>query len=145
MPFFFLQYTALPTSCNYSPFLFRVVSGECPSPFLSGGAFHMTASVTRFLCSKVAGWGPPFLPSLAALFIYSLSEGVPLPLSLELRAPHPLCYMSLFFQLLVYYYVCFFLFSLGRVILSRGWCWFVPGSTVCCLFAHLVICVSQTG
>jgi hypothetical protein len=38
----------------------------------------------------------PLLPSLTCLFIYSLREGVPLPLSPELRVPHSLCYVSFF-------------------------------------------------
>jgi hypothetical protein len=37
----------------------------------------------------------------------------------ELRTPHPLCYMSFFFQLLVFY-SGFFLFSLGRVQSVQG-------------------------
>jgi hypothetical protein len=80
--------------------------GKCPSP-------HMTTTVTSFSHSKVAGWVPPLLPSLASLFICSSHERVPLPHSLELRESHPLYYMSLFFQLLVYYSACFFS-SLGR-------------------------------
>jgi hypothetical protein len=89
----------------------------------SSGAFHRTATVTIFSHSKVFGRGLPHLPSLNGLFIYSWREGVPLPHSLELRVSHPVCYMSLFFLLLVYYSVCFFfLFSLGGVSLSRGLC-----------------------
>jgi hypothetical protein len=89
------------------------------SPSLCSGAFHTAATVTSFPSSNVAGWGPPLLPSLASLFIYSLCEGVPLPFSLELRAPHPLCYMSFFFQLLVYYSI-FFPFFPGQGSVCPG-------------------------
>jgi hypothetical protein len=39
----------------------------------------MTATVTSFPHSKVAGQVPQFLPSPADLFIYSSHGGVPLP------------------------------------------------------------------
>jgi hypothetical protein len=58
-------------------------------------------------------WAGAATPAFSDLFIYSLCEGVPLPHSLELREPHPLCSVSFFFQLLFYYLVYFFLFSLG--------------------------------
>jgi hypothetical protein len=122
--------------------LFIVCVGKCPSP--PSGAFHMTATVTSFLHSKVAWQVPPLLPSLASFFIYSSHEGVPLLHSLELRAPCPLCYMSFFFQLLVCYSVCFFLLSLGRSQSVQGAMLICPrvvcGSIVCCLFAHLWVC-----
>jgi hypothetical protein len=68
---------------------------KCPS-LTSCGAFLTTATVMSFPLSKVAEWVPPLLPSLACLFIYSLHEILPLPHSLELRAPCSLCYMSFF-------------------------------------------------
>jgi hypothetical protein len=74
----------------------------------------MTATVTSFPHSKVAGRGLPLLPCLASLFIYSSCEPVSLPQSLELRAPCTLCYMSFFFQLFVYYSVCLVYFPPGR-------------------------------
>jgi hypothetical protein len=55
--------------------------------------------------SKVAGQGPPLLVYL------QFHEGLPLLPSSVLRAPHPLCYVSLF---VVVYSVFFPLFSLGR-------------------------------
>jgi hypothetical protein len=64
--------------------------GSAPSP-LSSGILHMTATVTNFAHSKVVGWGPPLLPSLASLFIYSSCEGGPLSHSPELMEPCPLC------------------------------------------------------
>jgi hypothetical protein len=33
----------------------------------------------------------------------------------------------------------FSFFPWAEVSLSRGLCWFVPGSTTCCLFVHLVV------
>jgi hypothetical protein len=86
--------------------------GRVPLP-PSGGAFLMKATITSFPCSKVAGQGPPLLPSLASLFIHSSCEGVPLPYSLELRVPHPFCYVSFFFSCL-FIIQFFFLFALGR-------------------------------
>jgi hypothetical protein len=65
--------------------------------FPSSGAFHMTATVTTFPLSKVAGQVLPLLPSPACLFIYRSPEGLPLPHSLGLAVPHPLCYLSFFF------------------------------------------------
>jgi hypothetical protein len=88
--------------------------------------FSTWQPVTSLPHSKVAGLGLPLLSSFAGLFIYSLREGVLLPHSLELRAPHPLCFVSFFFS------AAHLLF-----ILSRALCWFVPGSTACHLLAHL--------
>jgi hypothetical protein len=68
--------------------------------------FSTWQPVTSLPHSKVAGLGLPLLSSFAGLFIYSLREGVLLPHSLELRAPHPLCFVSFFFQLLIYYSFC---------------------------------------
>jgi hypothetical protein len=115
------------------------------APPSSSGDFHMTATVTSFPCSKIAGQGSSLLRSLAGLFINSSHEGVPFPHSPELTAPRPLCYMSsfYFFSAACLLFSFFFLFSLDGFSLSRGLCWFVPGSTTCHLFAHLVF--SQAG
>jgi hypothetical protein len=89
----------------------------------SGGAFHRTTTFTSFPCSKVAGQGPPFLPSLASLFVYSLGEGVLLLHSPELRVPRPLFYLSFFF---------FFFFSAACLLLSFFVFSFFPGlGSVC--------------
>jgi hypothetical protein len=83
----------------------------------------MTATVTSFPFCKVAGRGLALLPSLTSLFIYSSCEGVPLSGSLELRAPHPLCYVSFFFScLLIIQLGFFFFFPWKGVSLSRGLC-----------------------
>jgi hypothetical protein len=42
MPLCFLQYTALPTCCNWGPFLFRVYVGWCPSPTLCWSMPHFS-------------------------------------------------------------------------------------------------------
>jgi hypothetical protein len=82
---------------------------------LSGGAFHGTATVTSFPCSKVAGgWGrePPLLPSPAGLCIYSSREGVPLP-TFRSSGHHTLFATDFFFSsclLIIQFF--FFLFSL---------------------------------
>jgi hypothetical protein len=119
-------------------YLFSVLVGECTSsPSL--GAFHMTATVTSFLHSKVAGQGPPLLPSPSSLFIDSLCEGEPLLHSPNLRVFHPLCCMSFFFHLLFYYSICcFFSFSL-----ERGQS--VQGPTVICPREYWVLLICSPG
>jgi hypothetical protein len=72
-------------------------------------------------------------------------EGFPLPPSLALRAPYPLCYVS--FLLLLLIIQCFFFpFFLGGCQSVQGamliWPRVVCGSTMCRL-AHLVVCVFQ--
>jgi hypothetical protein len=54
-------------------------------------------------------WAGASAPTFSGRLVYlQFHDGLPLAYSLELRAPHPLCYVSFFFQLLVYYSVCFF-------------------------------------
>jgi hypothetical protein len=138
-PFCFLQYTALPACCNCSPFLFTIRMA------LQWSVPHFSCCYSIPLSKHTRGGGTT--PAFSCLF--SLREGMPLPHFLELRAPHPLCYMSFFFQLLVYYSVCFFLFSLGGSQSVQGAMLICPrvvcGSTTCHLFAHLVVCISQAG
>jgi hypothetical protein len=113
---------------------------------LPGEACHALVAVTSFPLSKVAGQVPLLLPSPAGLFEWA----VPLPHSLDLMVPHPLCYcLFYFFQLLVYYSVCFFLFfslSGGQSLQGTMLIWprVVCGSTVCRL-AHLEVCFFQAG
>jgi hypothetical protein len=118
--------------------LFTVLVGECPSP-PSGGAFHMTATVTSFLHSKVAGWGPPLLPSPSSLFIDSSCEGEPLPHSESSGCSVLFAACLFFFQLLFYHSVCcFFLFSPGRVQ-------FVLGPMVICPREYCVLLICSPG
>jgi hypothetical protein len=84
----------------HQPCLFTICVGSTPTP-ISSGAFHRTATVTSFLHSKHTGGG----------------EGVPLPNSLELRAPRPLCYLS----------CCCCLFSLFFFSFFPGWGSVCPG------------------
>jgi hypothetical protein len=91
-------------------------------PCHSGIALHMTATVTSFPLSKVAGRVLPLLPSLSGLFIYSSCEWVPLPHSLELRAPHPLCYVSSFF-----FFRCLFIIQIVSFSFFPGWGSVCPG------------------
>jgi hypothetical protein len=92
--------------------------------------------------SKVAGWGPLLLPSLARWFICSSVRDAPPPFSAQ-GAPPPLpcvfcccCLFSLFFSL----------FSLGGGQSVQGamliWPRVVYERTACHL-AHLVVCVSR--
>jgi hypothetical protein len=99
-------------------FYLEFMWGGAPHP-LSCGACHTSATVTSLPLSKVAGRGPPLLPSLAGLFIYSSPEGLPLPHSLVLSAPHPLWYMS-------------FLFFFSCLLFSLDFSLFYPGlGSVC--------------
>jgi hypothetical protein len=100
-------------TCNYSLFFYLEFAWGGAHPSLSGGGCHTLATVRSLPLSKVAGRVSPLLPSPASLFIYSLSGECP-PHSLELRAPCPLCYVSLFFFsscLFIIQFVCFFFFS----------------------------------
>jgi hypothetical protein len=84
----------------------------------------MTASVTSFPLSKVEGRGLPHLPFLAGLFIYSLGEGVPPPLS-GAQGALP-CLLCLFFFSCLFIIQFFFFFTIfypwAGVSLSRGLC-----------------------
>jgi hypothetical protein len=83
---------------------------------------------------------PPLLPSPAQLVYLQFWEG-PLPPSSAFRAPHPHCYVSSLFLLLI---TQFLFFSLGGGWSVQGamliWPRVVCGSTTYCL-AHLVVCV----
>jgi hypothetical protein len=67
-------------------------------------------------------WVGATTPAFSGQLVYlQFCEGVPLPHSPELRAPHPLCYLSFFFSCL-FIIVCFFFFPWAGVSLSRGLC-----------------------
>jgi hypothetical protein len=68
----------------------------------------------------------PLLSSLAWLVYLQFWEGFPSPTS-ALNAPHPLCYVSLLFLLLI---TKFLFFPWVGVGLSRGLCWSGPGLSV---------------
>jgi hypothetical protein len=112
--------------------------GLPPSP-VEFSSLHYSHKLSRswllgeYLCSH------PLQPGLACLF--TVLGGIPLPLSLVLRAPHPLCYVSLLFLLLITQFLFYPWVGVG---LSRGamllWPRVVCGSTAYCL-AHLVVCV----
>jgi hypothetical protein len=84
----------------------------------------------------VAGRVPPLLPSPASLFIYSSRRDFPLPS--VLRAPHPLCYMSLLLLLITQF---LFFFPWVGVGLSRGLCLSGPGLSV----EYCVLLISPCG
>jgi hypothetical protein len=101
-------------------------------------SFPPSATLTSF---PAPGWWvhapTPTFFSQARLVYLQFREGFPSPPS-ALRAPHPLCYVSLLFLLLI---IQFLFFPLVGVGLSRGLCWSGPrmsGSTVYHL-AHLVV------
>jgi hypothetical protein len=95
---------------------------------VGGGSFPLFCGVFLPLpllqAFPAPGWwarAPSARASLAlpGLFIYSFPGRIPLLPSLELRAPHPLCYLSLLFLLLISQ---FLFFPCVRFILSRGLC-----------------------
>jgi hypothetical protein len=110
----------------------------------------MTATVTSLsLLQANPGEVAPLLPSPAHSFIYSSHEGLPLPHSLGLGVPCPLCYMSFFF----FFFSCLFIiqFVFFSFFIPPGWGSVCPGAmlfwprVVCgstaCRLAHLVVCV----
>jgi hypothetical protein len=112
-------------------FLFRALLGRRPSPTLwwSMPDFSCCYKLSPFQ----AHWGRRCHTHLLWLSYLQFKCRVPLPLSLELRAPRPLCYMSFFFScLFMIQFVFFSLLSLGGVgvWLSRGLWWFVPELSV---------------
>jgi hypothetical protein len=80
----------------------------------------------------VAGCLPllPASPARPGFFIYSSGRDSPPP-PLALRAPHPLCYVSLLFLLLI---TQFLFFPWVGVSLSRGLCYLAQG----CLWEYRV-------
>jgi hypothetical protein len=119
--------------------LFTAHVGSGSSP-LSCGVF-LPPPLSQAFPFLVAGHAPLPLPSPAwpSFFIYSSRRDSPPPFS-ALRAPHPLCYVSLLFLLLI---IQFLFFSPGGGRSVQGLCcsglWprIVCGSTVYRL-AHLV-------
>jgi hypothetical protein len=90
-------------------FLFRVCMGLCLSPTLHG-VCHTLALLQAFPSSSTVGEVVPHLPSPASLFIYSSVRESPYPTLWS--SGHPVLFATcpFFFQLLVYYSVCFFSF-----------------------------------
>jgi hypothetical protein len=123
-------------------FLFRVCVGSA-SPPLYCGACPSSAAVTSLPLSKHTGEGGT-TPTFSIWLVYLQWGHAPPPLSGAQSAQPSLLCVFFVFQLLAYYsgflFVCLFVyfFPWAGVSLSRGLCWFVPGSTTCCLFVHLV-------
>jgi hypothetical protein len=70
----------------------------------------------------------------------------PFPFSSALRAPRSLCWVFLFSSLFIIQFLVFFagwgsVYPGGYAGLPQGSC----GNSVCCLFAHLFICIFQAG
>jgi hypothetical protein len=117
----------------------------CPFPPLQCSFSH-TATFTSFPAPRFLGRGCHSCLLRPACYL-RFCVRLPLPSSLVLRVPHPLCYVSFF--VVVYYSAWFFsLFSLGGDPSVQGamviWPRVVCGSTMC-RFAHLVVCFSQAG
>jgi hypothetical protein len=127
--------------------LFTVYVGKCPYPPL-WWSFPPTSTVTSFSHSKVAGWVLQLLSSPVILFIYSSHEGVPSPTLQSSGHPALFAVCLFFFNCLFIIQFGFFL-SPGRGQSVQGAMLICPrvvcGSTMCHLFAHLMVCVSQAG
>jgi hypothetical protein len=92
--------------------------GKCPFPPLLW-SFPPTATFTSFPAPGC--WAGATTPAFFGRLVYlQFGEGFPLSHSLELRASHPLCYVS-FVVAVVVYLVWFFLFF------SSGWGSVCPG------------------
>jgi hypothetical protein len=90
--------------------------GLVPSPVEFSSLCHShKLSCSWFLGTRTHSC--PLRPGLTCLF--TVPEGTPLPPSSELRAPHPLCYISLLFLLLITQFLFFPCVGVG---LSRGLC-----------------------
>jgi hypothetical protein len=122
--------------------LFTVRVGKCPCPplvVLSTWPWLLQA----FSSPRLLGRGrQSCLLRLACLFTVCVKE---CPSSTLQSSGHPAVFATclFFFSTACLLFSFFFFFPWVGVNVSRGLCWFVPGSTMCCLFAHLV--VSQTG
>jgi hypothetical protein len=127
--------------------LFIYTSRGCdPSPF-SCGVFLPPPLLQAFTL-LVPGWVPPLLlPSPAGLFIYNSMRDFFSPPLRQSGCPalFAMCFFF-FFQLLVYYSVCFFPMGGSQSVQGAMLIWprFVCGSNTCCL-AHMVVCFSQAG
>jgi hypothetical protein len=111
-------------------------------PPVSSGACHTSATVASLAHPKLIEGSCQSYLLQPGLFIYSLCGEVPLPLSLELKVPQPLCYMSFSVACLLF---SFFFFCEADVSLSRGLWWFIPGVAVgvpCA--AYLLTCWSAS-
>jgi hypothetical protein len=102
-------------------FYLEFVWGGAP-PSLSSGACHTLATVTSLPLSKHSRGGgttPAFPCQLGYL---QFRERLPLPQSPELRAPHPLCYVSFFFSTACLLFSLFFFsfYSLDRGSVCPG-------------------------
>jgi hypothetical protein len=87
-PFCFLQYTALPSCCNCSLFLFRVHVGMCPSPTLSVGHIPLskntrgggaTPAFSGRLVYLQCTWGSAPPPGLELSTLQPLLQAFPIP------------------------------------------------------------------
>jgi hypothetical protein len=135
----------IPT-CNCSHFfLFRVCVGMCLSPTLLWSMPHFSHCYKPSpLQAHWGRWCHSHLFWPACLFQFIRGSIPPHTHSPELRALHLLCYVSSFFQLLVYYSVCLFFFSF-----FPGWGSVCPGGYADlfqgCLWEYHVLLSSPGG
>jgi hypothetical protein len=101
-------------------FTAHVGSGSSPPPWEFSSHCHF---YKLFHCSWLLG-----VCCCSCLLQPACCEGFPLPASLALRAPHPLCYVSFLLLLLIIPF--FFLFSLGGGWSVQGAMLIWPGLSV---------------
>jgi hypothetical protein len=89
--------------------------GLPPSP-VQFSSFCHSHKLSHSLLLGMCWLSHPLWPCLACLF--TVLGGIPLPLSSVLRVPHPLCYMSLLFLLIITQFLFFprvgFSLSMGQ-------------------------------
>jgi hypothetical protein len=105
-------------------------------------SFLSTATFTSF--PTPGCWVGATTPAFSSQLVYlQFHGGFPLPPSLVLRVPCPLCYVSFLLLLLIIQFL-FFLFSLDGGWSVQGamliWPRVVCGS-IACRLAHLVVCL----
>jgi hypothetical protein len=124
--------------------LFTVHVGKCPFPpslvELSTGLPLLQGSPTpRFLGRGHHSW---LFWLVYSQFMWGCA---PSPLCGDRGVLPSLLHIFFFSCLFIIQFGFFFLFSLGRGQSIQGLCWFVPGSTTCFLFAHLVVSQAVLG
>jgi hypothetical protein len=103
--------------------LFTVQVRECSSP-------PSPVELSTWQPLLQGCWEGASTPAFSSRLVYlQFKWAMPLPHSPELRVPRSLWYVSFLLLLLVYYSGFFFILPQVGASLSRGLCWFVPGST----------------
>jgi hypothetical protein len=147
-PFVFSSIHTYPPVAIAVLFYLQFTWGSAPFP-LSGGACHTLATVGRLPLSKHTGGGgatPTFSNRL--VYLQLMWGSAPPPLSGAQGTP-PSLLCVFYFSAACLLFSLFFSFFPGWGSVCPGGLLICPrlvcGSTACCLFAHLVVCISQAG